>query len=160
MTDNTKECIATNLIRIRRFAHKRLKDVEDATGIKVQTLCAYEHGRKTPTIENLCKIADFYGITVDFFVNDYFCQSPNASDFAVLEYFLSFIKYSDSTIEFDGSKIILNCKEKYTDILSKLDIDIWLKNGFLKIPAKNNSLSNRVIEHMLIKAIYDGEFYE
>ena len=50
---------------LRKKRNLTQKDVADAIGITFQTYSYYETGRTKPTPETLCKLADYFGITVD-----------------------------------------------------------------------------------------------
>lgn len=50
---------------LRKKRNLTQKDVADAVGITFQTYSYYETGRTKPTPETLCKLADFFGVTVD-----------------------------------------------------------------------------------------------
>lgn len=54
-----------NLKNLRKKRNLTQKDVADAIGITFQTYSYYETGRTKPTPETLCKLADFFGVTVD-----------------------------------------------------------------------------------------------
>ena len=50
---------------LRKKRNLTQKDVADAIGITFQTYSYYETGRTKPTPETLCKLADFFDVTVD-----------------------------------------------------------------------------------------------
>ena len=50
---------------LRKKRNLTQKDVADAIGITFQTYSYYETGRTKPTPETLCKLADFFEVTVD-----------------------------------------------------------------------------------------------
>lgn len=54
-----------SLKNLRKKRNLTQKDVADAIGITFQTYSYYETGRTKPTPETLCKLADFFGVTVD-----------------------------------------------------------------------------------------------
>ena len=54
-----------NLKILRKRTNLTQKEVADAVGITFQTYSYYETGRTNPTPEMLCKLADFFGVTVD-----------------------------------------------------------------------------------------------
>ena len=54
-----------NLKILRKKTNLTQKEVADAVGITFQTYSYYETGRTNPTPEMLCKLADFFGVTVD-----------------------------------------------------------------------------------------------
>lgn len=50
---------------LRKKKNLTQKDVADAIGITFQTYSYYETGRTKPTPKTLCKLADFFGVTID-----------------------------------------------------------------------------------------------
>lgn len=50
---------------LRKKRNLTQKDVADAIGITFQTYSYYETGRTNLTPETLCKLADFFGVTID-----------------------------------------------------------------------------------------------
>ena len=50
----------------RRMNHLKLNEAADKLGVSQPTLSSWESGRKTPTVDNLIKMADLYGVTTDF----------------------------------------------------------------------------------------------
>lgn len=42
--------------------------VSKATGISQATLSDWKTGRATPKVDKLCKIAEYFGVTIDYFV--------------------------------------------------------------------------------------------
>lgn len=53
------------LYELRKSKNLLQKDVADALGITFQTYSSYEIGNSKPTPEMLCKLADFFGVTID-----------------------------------------------------------------------------------------------
>lgn len=70
-----------NLKNLRKKRNLTQKDVADAIGITFQTYSYYETGRTKPTPETLCKLADFFGVTVDELLG----RSPQLFDDARVE---------------------------------------------------------------------------
>lgn len=54
-------------LRMER-ARKKVTQVEvaDATGTTGAAICAYENGTRTPTLDKLEALADYYGVTTDY----------------------------------------------------------------------------------------------
>lgn len=46
--------------------YNNMKEFCDASGISINTYQNYESGKRTPTADILLKLADFYGVTVDY----------------------------------------------------------------------------------------------
>lgn len=58
-----------NMIRaLREDRDLRQIDVSRATGIDQRTLSNYETGKTQPDSEALIKLADFFGVTIDYLV--------------------------------------------------------------------------------------------
>ena len=54
------------LYKLRKERNMTLQALYLQTGISMGALSAYETGRYVPSIENLCKLADFYGVSLDY----------------------------------------------------------------------------------------------
>ena len=57
--------LSTRLYLLRQERNLTLQALHLRTGIALASLSAYERGKYAPSIENLCKLADFYGLTLD-----------------------------------------------------------------------------------------------
>ena len=68
----------------RKINKLKVVDAAERLCISQPTLSAWENGRKTPTLDNLEKMADLYGVTTDFLLNDnedvFFSQEAKNSD--------------------------------------------------------------------------------
>lgn len=59
----------TNRIRdLREDCDLRQIDVSEATGIDQKTLSNYETGKTRPDSDSLIKLADFFGVSIDYLV--------------------------------------------------------------------------------------------
>lgn len=54
------------LRQLRKQEHCTLKNVATHIDISLQALSMYETGERDPSLEVLCKLADFYGVSVDY----------------------------------------------------------------------------------------------
>ena len=57
--------LSQRLYSLRKERNLTLQALHFQTGVSMASLSAYERGKYAPTLENLCKLADFYGITLD-----------------------------------------------------------------------------------------------
>ena len=57
--------ISTKLYLLRRERNLTLQALHLKTGIALASLSSYERGIYAPSLENLCKLADFSGVTLD-----------------------------------------------------------------------------------------------
>ena len=51
---------------LRKAKGLRIADVQRATGVSYSTFTDWKAGRYTPKVDKLQKIADFFGVTVDY----------------------------------------------------------------------------------------------
>lgn len=59
----------TLAVRLRQARGERtLKEVSIATGINIITISRYERNKREIGLENLCKLAKFYGEEIDYLV--------------------------------------------------------------------------------------------
>lgn len=142
-----------------RIAHFRikngftLKDVEKGTNIKFQTLSAYEHGRKIPNLENMNKIADYYGLTIDNFIDTFSFLNKEYSAFQIIGFFIKFLKFADATIEYNDKGIQINCSDKeLIGMLKKIQINEFVTTGFVKNTVDNHRLNCILTEQMIFES--------
>lgn len=62
-----KNNISDKLKELRKAKGYTQQDVADAVGITRATIGGYEIGRRQPRLTDLQKIADFYGVGLDYF---------------------------------------------------------------------------------------------
>lgn len=55
-----------NLKKLRLLNKKTKKEIAESIQITAQAYFKYENGDSKPTIENLCKLADLYNVSVDY----------------------------------------------------------------------------------------------
>lgn len=56
----------SNIIKeLREQKNFTQKMVEELTGIDRTTISAYEKGKRVPSIDNACKLADLYRVSLD-----------------------------------------------------------------------------------------------
>ena len=57
-----------NLKKLRIYEKKSTEDIASLLGISVQAYYRYENGQNEPNVENLCKLADLYNVSVDYLI--------------------------------------------------------------------------------------------
>lgn len=57
--------LSNKLLTLRKEQNLTLQALHLKTGISLASLSAYERGYYAPSIENLCKLAVFYKVTLD-----------------------------------------------------------------------------------------------
>lgn len=55
----------TKLLELRKSKNLLQREVSVACGLTTAAYGSYEKGDREPTLETLCKLADFFGVTVD-----------------------------------------------------------------------------------------------
>lgn len=61
-------------------------ELKEYLGCSIQAINQYKLGISRPSLENLCKIADFYGVSTDYLLGRTETRSPNATIQAVCDY--------------------------------------------------------------------------
>lgn len=61
-----KKAVAARLHAERKAHNYKQQDVADMTGIHIVTLSGYEIGKSEPPMEALVRLADAYGVTLDY----------------------------------------------------------------------------------------------
>lgn len=56
----------TKLRELRNAERLTLKDVSSTLNIRFQALSLYEKGECEPSLDVLCRLADFYGVSIDY----------------------------------------------------------------------------------------------
>ena len=59
------ENLADNLLNLRKEKGKTLREVSADVGITAAAISAYEQGSKIPVLQNLVKLAEYYGASID-----------------------------------------------------------------------------------------------
>ncbi len=61
-----KETIGTRLKELRKDKNITREDLAEKTDIKIYSLIAYEDGKQLPPIDNILKLADYFGVSLDY----------------------------------------------------------------------------------------------
>lgn len=62
------EIFCTNLKQLRFFKKLSQAAVAKELGVAQQSVDRWENGQREPNIETLWRLADFYGVTVDYLI--------------------------------------------------------------------------------------------
>lgn len=71
------QVFAGNLRALRARRNISQNEAARLIGINPTTLSSYESSACGPSLENACKIAEFYGVSVSFLVTDIVGCTPN-----------------------------------------------------------------------------------
>ena len=69
--------LKTNLAILRRRKGLKQKQLAEFLAIRNTTYSAYERGNSEPPIKTLCRLADFYGVSLDTLIRAEELPSPN-----------------------------------------------------------------------------------
>lgn len=58
--------LSHRLYTLRKKHNLTLQALHLKTNVSMASLSAYETGKYAPSIETLCKLANFYGVTLDY----------------------------------------------------------------------------------------------
>lgn len=65
MENSVESNIQNNLVELRKSKNLKQSDLAEKIGYSDKTISRWENGSTVPDIVCLCKLADFYGVTVD-----------------------------------------------------------------------------------------------
>lgn len=71
----TKEIFANRLLEIRESKHLARQKVADDLGITRASLEYYEKGKRTPDLNTISKISDYFGVSIDYLMGKSDCTS-------------------------------------------------------------------------------------
>ena len=66
MNENVKEILANRLLSLREESELPRQKVADDLGISRNSLEYYEKGKRTPDVGMIVRLAEYYGVTVDY----------------------------------------------------------------------------------------------
>lgn len=86
-----------------------LKELAKAIGIRQQTVSLYKNGETQPTPETLVKIAEFFGVSVDYLLTGVSSQNKSLhEELGLSEEAIGMIKTAKATEAFDGMPSLLD----------------------------------------------------
>lgn len=59
---------AERFLELRKEKHICQAEAADIIGISLRTYCRYESGEREPGVSVLIRMADFYGVSIDYLV--------------------------------------------------------------------------------------------
>ena len=62
------EEMSTRLLSLRKERNLKQTEVAEALGLSISPYCRYEYGQREPTVSVLIRMADFYGVSIDYLV--------------------------------------------------------------------------------------------
>jgi transcriptional regulator with XRE-family HTH domain len=90
-------------------ARTTLKELAEAVGIRQQTVSLYKNGETQPTPETLVKIAEFFGVSVDYLLTGISSQNkPIHEELGLSEEAIGMLKIAKETEGFDGMPSLLD----------------------------------------------------
>lgn len=90
-------------------AKTTLKELAEAIGIRQQTVSLYKNGETQPTPETLVKIAEFFGVSVDYLLTSISSQNKSIhEELGLSEEAISMLKTAKATEALDGMPTLLD----------------------------------------------------
>lgn len=120
--------------------------LKDYLGVSAQAINQYKLGISRPSLENLCKIADFYKVSVDYLLGRTKTKSPDATLQAVCKY-TGLSEESVKSIEFDHSQERRKGAFEIMDFLiSEFYLGFWANEmwNFVKNSAEVQGLQHKL----------------
>ena len=90
-------------------ARTTLKELAEAIGIRQQTVSLYKNGETQPTPETLVKIAEFFGVSVDYLLTGISSQNKSIhEELGLSEKAIGMLETAKTTETFDGMHTLLD----------------------------------------------------
>ena len=113
------------LSRIRKNQKIAAKDVAKKLNIAPQTLSGYENGSHEPPIEILSKLADLYGVSLDYLI-----KGEDNGIIITIEEYQTLMKIK---------KVLNNLENRYENLNKSINIQADNNSGTIIVQNNNNS---------------------
>lgn len=111
---DTKMIFANKLLEMRENKNLTRQKVADDLGISRASLEYYEKGKRTPDINTISQISDYFGVSIDYLMGKSECASRDEN----IQTVCNFFNVDVSMVL--GIKKLLNENKKYTDEFQKI----------------------------------------
>jgi len=123
-------------------ARTTLKELAEAVGIRQQTVSLYKNGETQPTPETLVKIAEFFGVSVDYLLTGISSQNkPIHEELGLTEEAIGMLKVAKETEGFDGMPTVL---DTLNSLLSDRDFYDFLDDVTFKAQQVKAALNGNI----------------
>lgn len=123
-------------------AKTTLKELAEAIGIRQQTVSLYKNGETQPTPETLVKIAEFFGVSVDYLLTGISSQNKSIhEELGLSDKAISMLKTAKMTQAFDGLPTLL---DTLNGLLSDRDFYDFLDDLTFKADQVKTVLNGKV----------------
>lgn len=123
-------------------ARTTLKELAEAVGIRQQTVSLYKNGETQPTPETLVKIAEFFGVSVDYMLTGISSQNkPIHEELGLSEEAIGMLKIAKETEIFDGMPTVL---DTLNSLLSDRDFYEFLDDVTFKSQQVKSALNGNI----------------
>lgn len=123
-------------------ARTTLKELAEAVGIRQQTVSLYKNGETQPTPETLVKIAEFFGVSVDYMLTGISSQNkPIHEELGLSEEAIGMLKIAKETEGFDGMPTVL---DTLNSLLSDRDFYDFLDDVTFKAQQVKAALNGNI----------------
>lgn len=123
-------------------ARTTLKELGEACGIRQQTVSLYKNGETQPTPETLVKIAEFFGVSVDYLLTGISSQNKSVNEeYGLSEEALSMLKQAMTTDRFDGFPSIMSV---INELLSDREFYEFIDDASFKTETLKAAMANGI----------------
>ena len=123
-------------------ARTTLKELAEAVGIRQQTVSLYKNGETQPTPETMVKIAEFFGVSVDYLLTGISSQNkPIHEELGLSEEAIGMLKIDKETEGFDGMPTVL---DTLNSLLSDRDFYDFLDDVTFKAQQVKAALNGNI----------------
>lgn len=116
------------LSRLRKNQKIAAKDVAKKLNIAPQTLSGYENGSHEPPIEILSKLADLYGVSLDYLI-----KGEDNGIIITIEEYQTLMKIK---------KVLNNLENRYENLNKSINIQADNNSGTIIVQNNNNERDN------------------
>lgn len=154
------ERIGENLFSVRKSLGMTQKEAAEKIGITATALSAYEKGKRAPSLEVLCDIAKFYGVSLDLICGiDVKPLDAEGKPFSRADVFRLI-----ATLRERMESVNIKAKEEerypvsYTQVFIEFQKTNWLKPFCDKYFMLYNMCKNGEIDHDVLDAWKEKQF--
>ena len=166
MENNIKEVIKTRLNTLIALNETKQKDLAAVLGVKDNVISYFCSGARTPNIEQLNLLSDYFNVSLDYLVGRSDIKTPNADIRAVCEYTglsekaidtlhmikcHNVIKNNDRYMYLYGSYI-------YSDFIESINHQL-IRNSLYNYHISFSETENKLNEILEIDAFHDEDEY-
>lgn len=107
------------------------KELAETVGVRAQTISLYINGNTQPTPETLVKMAEFFGVSVDYLLTGISSENKDINEeIGLSNEAINFLKIAKTVDTFDGTDKLVNV---INNLLSDRDFYVFLEDLVFKM---------------------------